>query len=50
MTPMTSLPDELPSLDVSPGPSRAEPLPADRPVGWGILASNLRHIGLALAR
>jgi predicted dehydrogenase len=36
---MTSLPDDLPSLEVSPGPSRAEPLPADRPVRWGILAT-----------
>jgi predicted dehydrogenase len=36
---MTSLPDDLPALDVLPGPSRAEPLPPDRPVGWGILAT-----------
>jgi predicted dehydrogenase len=36
---MTSLPDDLPPLDVSPGPSRAEPLAADRPVRWGILAT-----------
>src|SRR4051795_4389411 len=36
---MTSLPAELPALDVPPGPSRAEPLPADRPVRWGILAT-----------
>src|SRR4051794_11920688 len=36
---MTSLPPELPALDVPPGPSRAEPLPADRPVRWGILAT-----------
>src|SRR3954453_16284677 len=36
---MTSLPAELPTLDVPPGPSRAEPLPADRPVRWGILAT-----------
>jgi predicted dehydrogenase len=36
---MTSLPDDLPTLDVPPGPSRTEPLPPDRPVGWGILAT-----------
>jgi predicted dehydrogenase len=39
---MTSLPDlltDLPALDVPPGPRRAEPLPDDRPVGWGILAT-----------
>jgi len=39
---MTRLPDELtdlPPLDVPPGPSRTEPLPQDRPVGWGILAT-----------
>ncbi len=39
---MTSLPDlltDLPPLDVPPGPRRAEPLPQDRPVGWGILAT-----------
>ncbi len=30
---------ELPPLDVVPGPVRAEPLPADRPVRWGILAT-----------
>jgi len=36
---MTSLADDLPSLDVSPGPVRAEPLAADRPVRWGILAT-----------
>lgn len=36
---MTSLLDDLPDLDVSPGPARAEPLPGDRAVGWGILAT-----------
>ena len=36
---MTTLPDELPTIDVTPGPARAEPLPADRPVRWGILAT-----------
>ncbi|MGH3509201.1 MAG: Gfo/Idh/MocA family protein, partial [Nocardioidaceae bacterium] len=36
---MTVLPTDLPPLDVAPGPTRAEPLPADRPVGWGILAT-----------
>ena len=39
MGPMTTLPTELPTLDVTPGPRRAEPLPADRPVRWGILAT-----------
>lgn len=29
----------LPPLSVTPGPSVAEPLPADRPVRWGILAT-----------
>ena len=33
------LPTDLPPLDVTPGPSRAEPLPGDRPVRWGILAT-----------
>ncbi|HJR37027.1 MAG TPA: Gfo/Idh/MocA family oxidoreductase, partial [Nocardioidaceae bacterium] len=36
---MTALPKDLPSLDVRPGPQHAEPLPADRPVRWGILAT-----------
>jgi predicted dehydrogenase len=36
---MTSLPDDLPPLEVTPGPSIAAPLPADRPVRWGILAT-----------
>ena len=42
MTPMTTsttLPEDLPPLDVTPGPVRAKPLPADRPVRWGILAT-----------
>jgi predicted dehydrogenase len=42
MTPMTTsttLPEDLPPLDVTPGPGRAKPLPADRPVRWGILAT-----------
>lgn len=29
----------LPPLDVAPGPALAAPLPADRPVRWGILAT-----------
>ena len=37
--PVTTLPDDLPTLDVTPGPVRAEPLPADRPVRWGVLAT-----------
>lgn len=36
---MTSLLADLPALDVPAGPVRAEPLPADRPVRWGILAT-----------
>jgi predicted dehydrogenase len=36
---VTSLPTDLPPLDVAPGPVRAEPLPSDRPVRWGILAT-----------
>lgn len=34
-----ALPNDLPPLDVTPGPSVAPPLPADRPVRWGILAT-----------
>jgi predicted dehydrogenase len=33
------LPTDLPPLDVTAGPVRAEPLPSDRPVRWGILAT-----------
>jgi len=33
------LPTDLPPLEVTPGPRVAEPLPADRPVRWGILAT-----------
>jgi predicted dehydrogenase len=36
---MTTLPNDLPPLDVTPGPVRATPLPDDRPVRWGILAT-----------
>jgi predicted dehydrogenase len=36
---VSPLPRDLPPLDVVPGPARAEPLPADRPVRWGILAT-----------
>jgi predicted dehydrogenase len=36
---VTTLPDDLPTLDVPPGPVRAVPLPADRPVRWGVLAT-----------
>ncbi len=35
---MPALPDLSP-LDVAPGPVHAEPLPGDRPVRWGILAT-----------
>ena len=48
MTTPTSLPTDLPPLDVTPGPVRAEPLPADRPVRWGILATG--KIANAFAR
>ncbi len=34
-----TLPTGLPPLDVEPGPAVVEPLPADRPVRWGILAT-----------
>ena len=36
---MTSILRALPSLDVTPGPRLTEPLPADRPVRWGIMAT-----------
>jgi predicted dehydrogenase len=36
---MPDLLRNLPPLDVPPGPVRAVPLPADRPVRWGILAT-----------
>ncbi|HET6626405.1 MAG TPA: Gfo/Idh/MocA family oxidoreductase [Nocardioidaceae bacterium] len=36
---MTSILQDLPPLDVTPGPRLAEPLPGDRPVRWGILAT-----------
>ncbi|MGZ4485607.1 MAG: Gfo/Idh/MocA family protein [Nocardioidaceae bacterium] len=44
---MTSVSPPLPPLDVSPGPSVAEPLPADRPVRWGILATGKIANGFA---
>lgn len=34
-----SLLADLPPLEVAPGPTMATPLPADRPVRWGILAT-----------
>lgn len=37
----------LPSLDVMPGPTLAEPLPGDRPVRWGILATGKIAKGFA---
>jgi len=36
---VSSLPAQAAPPDVVPGPVRAEPLPADRPVRWGILAT-----------
>lgn len=50
---VTSLLSHLPRLDVEPGPRRVAPLPPDRPVRWGILATgkiarafaqNLAHV------
>jgi predicted dehydrogenase len=48
MTPPKTLPEDLPPLDVTPGPVRTEPLPADRPVRWGILATG--KIATAMVR
>ena len=39
MAGVTSLLAALPSLDVPPGPRRTDPLPGNRPVRWGILAT-----------
>ncbi len=36
---VTSILHDMPPLDVSPGPRVAEPIPSDRPVRWGILAT-----------
>jgi len=36
---MASITQNLPPLDPEPGPRLVEPLPADRPVRWGILAT-----------
>ncbi|MGZ4436384.1 MAG: Gfo/Idh/MocA family protein [Nocardioides sp.] len=44
---MSSLAAALPSLDVTPGPSLAAPLPPDRPVRWGILATGKIATGFA---
>ena len=44
----TALPDPLPSVRLDPGPRRATPLPEDRPVRWGILATG--KIATAFAR
>ena len=35
----STLTDHLPPLEVAPGPRNAEPLPADRPVRWGVLST-----------
>ncbi|HET6652466.1 MAG TPA: Gfo/Idh/MocA family oxidoreductase [Nocardioides sp.] len=47
----TRLPNDLPPPAVTPGPVRATPLPADRPVRWGILATGriARSFATALA-
>jgi predicted dehydrogenase len=37
----------LPCLDVDPGPRLTDPLPSDRPVGWGILATGKIARGFA---
>ncbi len=48
MTTSTPPTADLPPLqDVTPGPRRAEPLPADRPVRWGILATGKIATGFA---
>lgn len=49
--PPVTLPRDLGPLDVAPGPRLAEPLPADRPVRWGILATGriARSFATALA-
>ena len=39
MAGVTTIARDLPTLDVAPGPRLAEPLPGDRPVRWGILAT-----------
>ena len=39
MASMTSLTDDLEPLEVSPGPSRTDPVATDRPVRWGVLAT-----------
>ena len=44
---MSPLPTDLPPLDVAPGPAVATPLPADRPVRWGILATGKIANGFA---
>lgn len=45
-----TLPTDLPPLEVPAGPAVARPLPADRPVRWGILATGkiARAFGTAL--
>lgn len=47
----TRLPNDLPPPAVTPGPVRATPLPPDRPVRWGILATGriARDFATALA-
>ena len=39
MTSISKSMENLPRLDVAPGPQIAEPLPRERPVRWGILAT-----------
>jgi len=39
ITEVTPILPKLPSLDLPPGPRIADPLPSDRPVRWGILAT-----------
>ncbi|MGA9746074.1 MAG: Gfo/Idh/MocA family oxidoreductase [Nocardioides sp.] len=43
----TRLPLDVPVLEVVPGPTRAVPLPPDRPVRWGILAAGKIAAGFA---
>src|SRR3954454_5839524 len=44
---MTTLADGSGPIDATPGPVRATPLPGDRPVRWGILATGKIATGFA---
>lgn len=47
MARVTPMLNDAPLLDVTPGPSVTQPLPADRPVRWGILATGKIARGFA---